>query len=256
VGKGGVGDVELKAVLMAAGPTYEKYGFPPNSKPKCLFHYKGEVLLERQVRILREAGISDIAIVAGYKIYQVQKFNKEKKLGLKVLYNPTAASDKEGSLGWVKGIDTAKVGVKAMDDDVLLIFGDVLLTVEGLQKVVEDEYKCISVYSGHGYQLYKIPKSLIPLLGKYKGRAGGMMALHDFCMENGGIRMNIGTRTMKEEWLAKCKTKCVKIGPIRDVDYYYMTDEGKAKGVTAKSFRKWLNEQKAKGRRFSGWLPV
>ena len=248
VEKGEVGDVELKAVLMVAGPTYEKYGFPPNSKPKCLFHYKGETLLETQARILREAGINDITIVAGYKIDHVQKFNKDKKLGCKVLNNPSAASDVEGSLGWVNGIETAKIGVKSANDDVLLIFGDVLLTVEGLQKVVEDEYKCISVYSGHGYQLYKIPKSLIPLLINYSGRAGGMMALHDFCMENGGIRMSMGLKPMTAEWIIKCKTKCVIIPPMRDVDYYYMTDEGKAEGVTPESFRTWLNEEKAKGK--------
>ena len=242
-----MGDGELKAVLMAAGPTYEKYGFPPDSKPKCLFHYKGKVLLEMQVRVLREAGINDIAIVAGYKIEQIREFNKDKKLGLDVLYNPTAESDKEGSRGWVKGIDTARVGVKSVDDDVLLIFGDVLLNVEGLQKIVEDENQCISVYSGHGYQLYKVPKALIPSLRKYYGRPGGMMALHDFVMENGGIRMQIGMNPMKEEWIRKCKTKCVKIPPMRDIDYYYMTDEGKAEGVTSQSYRAWLNYQKAKG---------
>lgn len=248
VEKGEVGDVELKAILMAAGPTYEKYGFPPNSKPKCLFHYRGEILLEMQVRVLREAGIDDITIVAGYKIEMIRKFNKDKKLGLNVLYNPTAASDKEGSLGWVKGIDTAKVGVESVNDDVLLIFGDVLLTVEGLKKVVEDEHQSVSVYSGHGYQLYKIPRELIPRLRNYSGRRGGMMALHDFCMENGGIRMQIGLKPMKREWIIKCKTKCVKIQAMPDVDYYYMMDEGKAQGVTPDSFRKWLNEEKAKGR--------
>jgi len=243
-----MGGVKLKAILMVAGPTSEKYGFPPDSKPKCLFHYKGETLLDRQARILREAGLNDITIVAGYKIDQVQKFNEDHNLGLKVLYNPSAASDEEGSLGWINGLETAKIGVKSVNDDVLLIFGDVLLTVEALKKVVEDDYKCISVYSGHGYQLYKIPKALIPILRNYTGRAGGMMALNDFCMENGGIRMAIGLKPWKDAWLIKCKTKCVKIAPMRDIDYFYVTDEGIAAGVTPKSYRTWLNEQKAKGK--------
>ncbi len=250
-----MGDGELKAVLMSAGPTIGKT-WPPDPKPRCLFHYDGEVILEMQVRVLREAGINDITVVAGYKIDQVQEFNKDKKLGLKVLYNPSATSDKEGSLGWIKGIETAKIGVKSAEDDVLLIFGDVRLTVEGLKKVVEDEYECISVYSGHGYQLYKISKELIPSLMKYSGRSGGMMALHDFCMVNGGIRMAIALHPMKEAWMIKCKTKWVKAFPLQDVDYYHQTDEGIAAGVTSESFRKWLNEEKAKGRRFSGWVTV
>lgn len=242
-----MGDGGLKAVLMVAGPTYTKYGFPPDSKPKCLFHYRGEVILEKQVRVLREAGINDIIIVAGYKIEMVKKFNKDKKLGLKILYNPTAASDSEGSLGWIKGIETAKVGVKALNDDVLLIMGDVMLTVEGIKIVVEDENKCISVYSGHGYQLYKIPKELIPILRNYTGRPGGMMALHDFCIQNGGIRLSIGKKQMSKEWLIQYKTKCVKIAPMLDLDYYYIMDEGKSQGVTPKSYRTWLNEEKKKG---------
>ena len=243
-----MGDVELKAVLMAAGPTYEKFGFPPDSKPKCLFHFEGEALMEKQVRVLREAGINDITVVAGYKIEMVQEFNKEKNLGLKVLYNPSAASDKFGSLGWVKGLETAKIGVRSIDDDVLLIFGDVLLTVEGIRIVVEDEYQCISVYSGSGYQLYKIPKSLIPRLIKYDGCPGGMIALHNFCMENGGIRMAISSRPFKDEWMKTCKTKFVEAFPFRDLDYYYMMEEGIAKGMTPQIFRKWLDEQQAKGK--------
>lgn len=243
-----MGKTEMKAIIMAAGPTYEKYGFPPDSKPKCLFHYKGEVILERQVRTLIDAGINDIRIVAGYKIDEIEDFNKAKNLGLEVLYNPTAASDKEGSLGWVKGIETAWVGIEALNDDALLLFGDVLLTVEGLKIIIEDEYKCLSVYSGSGYQLYKIPKRLISYLRKYNGRKGGMMALHDFCMENGGIRLQIGLKPMKEEWLAKCKTKCVKSYLLKDVDYYYQTDEGISAGITGGSYRNWLNKEKEKGR--------
>ena len=227
---------------MSAGPTYEKYGFPPNSKPKCLFHYQGKVILETQVQILTEAGINDIIIVAGYKIDMIQKFNKDKKLGLKVLYNPSAISDTLNEYGWAKGIETAKIGVKSADDDVLLIMGDVLLTVEGIKNIVEDDCKCISVYSGHGLQLYKIPKELIPLLIKCSGGPGGMTALHYFCMNNGGIRMAISLQPMPDAWMIKCETKWVKSFPLQDLDYYYMTDEGKAQGVTPENYRKGRGE--------------
>lgn len=256
MGKGEVGDGELKAVIMAAGPTSEGYGFPPDSKPKCLFHFQGEVLLEGQVRVLREAGINNIVIVAGYKIEMVQEFNKDRQLGLNVLYNPSAASDKLVSRGWNKGIETAKVGVKTADDDVLLIFGDVLLVVESIQKIVEDENQCSSIYSGHGYQLYKVPKALIPALINHPGRGGGMIDLHDFCMKNGGIRMVVGSRPGKDAWMKKCETKWLNAPVLQDVDYFYQTDEGVVHGMSPGKYTAWLKEQEAKGIRYSGWVPV
>lgn len=57
------------AIIMAAGVSSR---FAPLSyeKPKALTEVKGEVLIERQIRQLREAGINDIYIVAGYKAEQ------------------------------------------------------------------------------------------------------------------------------------------------------------------------------------------
>lgn len=54
------------AVILAAGTSSR---FVPLSfeRPKGLLEVKGEILIERQIRQLREAGISDITIVTGYK---------------------------------------------------------------------------------------------------------------------------------------------------------------------------------------------
>ena len=54
------------AVIMAAGLSSR---FPPISyeKPKGLLMVRGEVLIERQIRQLKEAGIDDITVVFGYK---------------------------------------------------------------------------------------------------------------------------------------------------------------------------------------------
>ena len=54
------------AIIMAAGMSSR---FAPLSyeKPKGLMVVKGEVLIERQIRQLREAGIEEIVIVVGYK---------------------------------------------------------------------------------------------------------------------------------------------------------------------------------------------
>ena len=54
------------AIIMAAGTSSR---FVPLSAdcPKGLLEVRGEVLIERQIRQLKEAGISDICIVTGYK---------------------------------------------------------------------------------------------------------------------------------------------------------------------------------------------
>ena len=55
-----------KSIILAAGKSSQF--FPPlYDKPKGLFEYKGEVLIERQIRQLREAGVEDIAVVVGYE---------------------------------------------------------------------------------------------------------------------------------------------------------------------------------------------
>lgn len=54
------------AIIMAAGTSSR---FVPLSaeRPKGLLEVKGEVLIERQIRQLKEAGIADITLVLGYK---------------------------------------------------------------------------------------------------------------------------------------------------------------------------------------------
>lgn len=54
------------AIIMAAGTSSR---FVPLSveRPKGLVEVKGEILIERQIRQLKEAGITDITLVVGYK---------------------------------------------------------------------------------------------------------------------------------------------------------------------------------------------
>ncbi|MDE6022773.1 MAG: NTP transferase domain-containing protein [Muribaculaceae bacterium] len=58
--------MDRNAIILAAGTSSR---FVPLSAeiPKGLLEVKGEVLIERQIRQLKEAGIDDIVIVTGYK---------------------------------------------------------------------------------------------------------------------------------------------------------------------------------------------
>ena len=72
------------AVIMAAG-TASRFAPLSYEKPKALITVKGEVLIERQIRQLKEAGISNIYVVVGYKAEMF--FYLEQKYGVHIVYN-------------------------------------------------------------------------------------------------------------------------------------------------------------------------
>lgn len=53
------------AIIMAAG-TASRFAPLSYERPKALIEVKGEVLIERQIRQLKEAGINEIIVVVGY----------------------------------------------------------------------------------------------------------------------------------------------------------------------------------------------
>ena len=57
------------AIIMAAG-TASRFAPLSFELPKALIEVRGEVLIERQIRQLREVGIKEIIIVTGYKAEQ------------------------------------------------------------------------------------------------------------------------------------------------------------------------------------------
>lgn len=73
------------AILMAAGMATRMAPLSCEI-PKALLSVEGEVLIERQIRQLQEAGIDDITVVVGYK--QEQFVYLQEKFGVKLIENP------------------------------------------------------------------------------------------------------------------------------------------------------------------------
>lgn len=73
------------AVIMAAG-TASRFAPLSYEKHKALTEVRGEVLIERQIRQLREAGIDEIYIVTGYKAEQFEYLKQE--FNVKLIHNP------------------------------------------------------------------------------------------------------------------------------------------------------------------------
>jgi L-glutamine-phosphate cytidylyltransferase len=62
----------MKAVIMVAG-VGSRLSKKVKHLPKCLLTFGGETILSRNIRILREHGISDVIVVAGYRASLVQE---------------------------------------------------------------------------------------------------------------------------------------------------------------------------------------
>lgn len=73
------------AIIMAAG-TASRFAPLSYELHKALIEVREEVLLERQIRQLREAGINEIIIVTGYKAEQFEYLKD--KFGVKLVHNP------------------------------------------------------------------------------------------------------------------------------------------------------------------------
>lgn len=74
----------MNAIILAAGKSNRFAPFT-YEKPKGLFRVKGEILIERQIEQLQQAGVSEIYIVVGYM--KEKFFYLEQKYGVKLIVN-------------------------------------------------------------------------------------------------------------------------------------------------------------------------
>lgn len=75
----------MNAIILAAGKSSRFAPFT-YEKPKGLFRVKGEILIERQIEQLREAGVEEIYVAVGY---MKEKFFylEQKYPGLRLIVN-------------------------------------------------------------------------------------------------------------------------------------------------------------------------
>ena len=78
----------MRAVILAAGRGGRLHGVVGNH-PKCLARVGDLTLLERQIRTLRDAGVQDITVIAGYRAAQVTRVCGP---GVDILHNPHFAT--------------------------------------------------------------------------------------------------------------------------------------------------------------------
>lgn len=118
----------MKAVILAAG---EGVRLQPITltRPKHLIKVGGKPILEHCLNVLKASGIKEALIVVHYMADAIRDyFGDGEKFGLKIEY-----VEQKGLLGTGNAVGVVEPYVK---DDFLMVYGDLLFTVEALEKVL------------------------------------------------------------------------------------------------------------------------
>ena len=121
--------MDYKFIVMCGG-TYDKW-----DRPKHLTELKGEPLVARTIRLLRENDVEDIAISSNSALFE--------QFGVPVLhhYNPyTLPVNDRASTPWLDAF-------YPMEEPVCYIFGDVVFSPEAIKAIVETDTDSIEFFA-------------------------------------------------------------------------------------------------------------
>ena len=116
------------AIIMAAG-TSSRFAPLSHEKSKALVEVKGEILIERQIRQLKEAGIHNIYVITGYKSEQLQYL--EDKFNIKLIHNPDYLTRNNTASIWA---------ARHILNNSYVCSADNYFTSNPFEKTVEDSY--------------------------------------------------------------------------------------------------------------------
>ena len=111
----------MKAIILAAGRG-SRLGNMSEAAPKCRVDLGGVPMIERQIATYRDAGITDITLVTGYKAEMLQF------AGVANAHNP-AWSD-------TNMVGTLFCSEERFGDDVIVSYGDIVYEKRVLEAVI------------------------------------------------------------------------------------------------------------------------
>lgn len=108
--------------------------------PKCMTEISGkETILSRQLKLLDQAGIQDVVITTGLFDEILVKYCQDLGLGLDIQFVKNPIYD---STNYIYSIYLAKT---YLEDDILLMHGDLVFEREVLQSVLEFPSSCMTI---------------------------------------------------------------------------------------------------------------
>jgi len=103
--------------------------------------------------LFRKNGIKRIRIVTGYRSKDIDQFNRDKSLDLELVYNPNWETD---------SVNALIVGIQGIEDDLLIVMGDIFLGEKDLENILICEKPTASLANMRC--LFKFGKQHLPIL--------------------------------------------------------------------------------------------
>ena len=131
----------MKALILNSG-LGRRMGVLTSEHPKCMTEISGtETILSRQLRLLAAAGIRDVVITTGYFDNIIVNYCHSLRLPLKItfVHNPRYAET-----NYIYSIYCAR---ELLDDDILLMHGDLVFEPSVLDDLLAAENSCMKVSS-------------------------------------------------------------------------------------------------------------
>ena len=129
----------MKAIILNSGIGKRMRPFT-DKNPKCFAKVNGETLLERQIRILTEYGINEFVITTGPFESKIKNLIKKKFPKIKVAFVRNPAYE---STNYIYSMFLAR---KLLNDDILLMHGDMIFEEKLFGKLINSEKKdCVLV---------------------------------------------------------------------------------------------------------------
>lgn len=130
----------MKAIIFNSGLGSRMAELTKNN-PKCMVKlYNGETIFERQIRILSNCGIKDFIVTTGpfkEQLYEIaDKFHN--------LNFQFVANDDYKNTNYIVSMNNA---YKYLDDDVLLLHGDLVFNENLVIKLLKNENKSVCLYN-------------------------------------------------------------------------------------------------------------
>lgn len=214
----------MKAVILAAG-----IGTRLNpitlKKPKCMVKVAGEPILAHQIRAYVNAGISEIIIVAGYKINQIKEYCKNiKYINIKIIENKYYRSTNN-----MYSLYLAKNEVSG--NDFLLSNGDVVCDKEIIEIAVNNKSESLAFYDSDNYDEEELKLKIsnnraysIEPKGPNKNNSNGStIGIFTFNKEASILLFNdikkiIEEKNLKNEWFEYSLSNIFKKTTFKPVD--------------------------------------
>ena len=126
----------MKALILAAG--FGSRLMPlTQDNPKCMVEYRGKKLIDYEISALREAGVSEIAVVGGY-LFEVLKSYVESQFYIKNLYQ-NKNYDKTNMVQTMLCAREFLESCVKEKQDLIISYADIVYSAEIVRALVESQ---------------------------------------------------------------------------------------------------------------------